>query len=106
MWLWHSKGWDVKGTWALPQVKRIVWVAVALLVLWAIVVAAPGNYARMNAGEEFAHPLGILGWLKAMTKAVVLFFWFMVFIFLITWLLLPLPIIWGVNPMFNCQPLR
>ncbi len=53
----------------------------ALLVLLAIVVVAPGNYARMNAGEEFAHPVGILGWLKAMIKAVVMFFWFMAFYF-------------------------
>ena len=81
MWLWHSKGWNVKETWALPQVRRIVWVAVALLVLWVIVVVAPGNYARMNTGEEFAHPVGILGWLKAMIKAVVMFFWFMAFYF-------------------------
>lgn len=81
MWLWHSKGWNVKETWELPQVRRIVWVAVALLVLWAIVVVAPGNYARMEAGEEFAHPLGILGWLKAMIKVVVMFFWFMAFYF-------------------------
>ena len=79
MWLWHSKDWNVKETWELPQVRRIVWVAVALLVLWTIVVVAPGNYARMNTGEEFAHPLGILGWLKAVIKAVVMFFWFMTF---------------------------
>lgn len=79
MWLWHSKGWNVKETWTLPQVRRIVWIAVALLVLWAIVVVAPGNYVRMNTGEEFTHPLGIFGWLKAMIKAVVMFFWFMAF---------------------------
>lgn len=79
MWLWHSKDWNVKETWTLPQVRRIVWVAVALLVLWAIVVVAPGNYVRMNTGEEFTHPLGIFGWLKAMIKAVVMFFWFMAF---------------------------
>ena len=79
MWLWYSKGWNVKETWTLPQVRRIVCVAMALLVLWVIVVVAPGNYARMNAGEEFVHPSGIMGWLKAMAKAVVMFFWFMAF---------------------------
>lgn len=81
MWLWHTKGWNVKETWALPQVRRIVWAAVALLALWTIVIVAPGNYARMNAGEEFAHPLGVLGWLKAMIEAVGMFFWFMAFYF-------------------------
>lgn len=79
MYLWHSKAWVVKDTWAMPQVRRIVWVAVAMLVLLAIVVAAPGNYARMNTGEEFVHPSGLFGWIKATSNAIAVFFYFMAF---------------------------
>lgn len=79
MYWWHSKGWDVKETWALLQVRRIVWMAVMILVLFAIVVAAPGNYARMSDTTEFVHPVGLLGWIKAIIDAVVMFFYFMAF---------------------------
>lgn len=79
MYLWHSKAWVVKDTWAMPQVKRIVWVAVVILVLFTIVVVAPGNYSRMEDTSQFVHPLGIRGWLKAVTNAVVMFLYFMAF---------------------------
>lgn len=79
MYLWHSKDWVVKDAWSKPQVSRIVWVAVAMLVLLAIVVMAPGNYVRMNADDEFVHPSGLLGWIKAMTNAVGMFVYFMAF---------------------------
>lgn len=79
MYWWYSKGWNVKETWALPQVRRIVWTAVMILVLFAIVVAAPGNYARMSDTTEFVHPVGLLGWIKAIIDAVVMFFYFMAF---------------------------
>lgn len=79
MYLWHSKAWVVKDTWAMPQVKRIVWVAVAMLVLFTIVVVAPGNYIRMEDTGQFVHPMGILGWLKAVANAVGMFLYFMAF---------------------------
>lgn len=76
---WHSKSWKVKETWTLPQVRRIVWVAVLMLILFAIVVAAPGNYVRMSDTTSFVHPVGVLGWFKAMAEAVVVFCYFMTF---------------------------
>lgn len=79
MYLWHSKDWVVKDTWAMPQVRRIVWVAVALLVMFAIVVIAPGNYKRMADASQFVHPAGILGWINAMANAVGMFAYFMAF---------------------------
>ena len=79
MYLWHSKDWVVKDTWAMPQVRRIVWVAVALLVMFAIVVIAPGNYKRMADVSQFVHPAGILGWINAMANAVGMFAYFMAF---------------------------
>lgn len=79
MYYWHSKDWNVQETWALPQVRRIVWTAVALLVMLTIVVVAPGNYLRMNTLDDFVHPVGISGWLKAMANAVGMFLYFMAF---------------------------
>ena len=76
---WYSKGWNVKETWALAQVRRIVWVAVVILVLFAVVVAAPGNYVRMSDTTQFVHPVGLLGWIKAVADVVVMFFYFMAF---------------------------
>ncbi len=79
MYLWHSKGWAVKDTWAIPQVRRIVWVTVAMLALLAIVVVAPGNFNRMEDTSQFVHPLGVFGWLKAMANAFGMFVFFMAF---------------------------
>lgn len=79
MYWWHSKDWKVRETWALPQVRRIVWVAVLILVLFVVVVVAPGNYSRMGDTSQFIHPIGVLGWLKAVVEAVAMFFYFMAF---------------------------
>ena len=76
---WQSKGWKVNETWKLPQIRRIVWVAVFLLVLFAIVVAAPGNYKRMSDTTQFVHPVGIAGWIRACGEAVGMFLYFMAF---------------------------
>ena len=76
---WRSKGWKVKETWKLPQVRRIVWIAVLLLVLFAIVVAAPGNYKRMSDSTQFVHPVGLVGWIRAWREAVGMFLYFMAF---------------------------
>ncbi len=76
---WRSKGWSVKETWTLPQVRRIVWTAAAILALFAIVVIAPGNYGRMSDADHFMHPDGIAGWIKGLANAVVSFFYFTAF---------------------------
>lgn len=79
MYWWHSKEWKVKETWALPQVRRIVWIAILILALFVIVVAAPGNYARMGDTAQFVHPQGLFGWIMALGEAIVMFFYFMAF---------------------------
>ena len=76
---WHSEGWKVKETWELPQVRRIVWTAVIILALFAVVVVAPGNYGRMSDADLFVQPEGVSGWLKGLANAVVMFFYFTAF---------------------------
>ena len=79
MYWWHLKEWKVKETWALPQIRRIVWTAILILILFVIVVVAPGNYVRMSDTEQFVHPQGLFGWIMAIGEAVVTFFYFMIF---------------------------
>ena len=79
MYWWHSKEWKVEETWALPQIRRIVWTAILILILFVIVVAAPGNYVRMSDTEQFVHPHGLFGWIMAIGEAIVMFFYFMAF---------------------------
>lgn len=98
---WHSTEWKVRETWALPQVRRIVWVATLILVLLAIVVAAPGNYARMADTEQFKHPVGVLGWIKAMGEAVAMFFYFMAFY--IPYYLIAFALAYYVGAKTNCN---
>jgi hypothetical protein len=78
---WRSKGWSVKETWALPQVRQIVWTAVAILVLFAVVVVAPGNYGRLSDADHFVQPEGISGWVKGLVNAVASFIYFTAFYF-------------------------
>ena len=79
MYWWRSKGWKVKETWDVPQVRRIVWTAIFMLLLFAIVLIAPGNYERMSDTTQFVHPEGIVGWIMAISNAIIMFFYFMVF---------------------------
>ena len=76
---WQSQGWNIKRTWSLPQIRRIVWIATLLISLLVIVVIAPGNYARMSDTEQFVHPEGIVGWGRAILNAVVMFCYYMAF---------------------------
>lgn len=76
---WQSQGWDIKKTWSLSQIRRIVWIAVLILSLFVIVVIAPGNYVRMSDTEQFIHPEGIVGWGHAILNAMVMFCYYMAF---------------------------
>ena len=71
--------WIIKDTWNLPQVKKIVFSAVCLLLLFLIVVVAPGNYDRMSDASLFSHPSGVFGWVKAYVEACGTFVYFSLF---------------------------
>mgnify|MGYP003291965051 CR=1 FL=1 len=63
------------------QTKRILWTMAVMLVLLAVVVAAPGNWVRMERSEFSAveRPSGIIGLLAAMADVFVKFFYFEAF---------------------------
>ena len=76
---WYSQKWDIRKTWKLPQVQRIVWVSLLILFVLIIVVVAPGNYVRMNGDSQFSHPDSLVGWGRATIEAMVMFSYFMAF---------------------------
>lgn len=94
LYYWHKNDWDIKVTWDLPQIRRIVYVAIAMIILLLIVVVAPGNYVRMADTSQFIHPVGIIGWIKSIVHANGMYLYFMIFyipymfiLFTITYLL-------------------
>lgn len=78
MWLWWKHGWNVKDTWADKRIKRIVYVAVVMVALMAVVVAARGNYLRMD-GSDFQQPTSIVGFIVGIAKACATYGYFMAF---------------------------
>lgn len=82
MFLWKSYGWNIKQTWADYRIKRIVFTAVVILYLFVIVVAAPGNYSRLEevrTEAEFAHTPGIIPFIIGICKAIATYLYFMAF---------------------------
>lgn len=80
--LWKKYDWDVRQTWSDNRIKKIVFTAIVLLVLFAIVIVAPGNYARLEEAHseaEYARSSGIIPFFVAMCKAVVTYSYFMAF---------------------------
>lgn len=78
MWLWWKHGWRVKDTWADVRVRRIVYVAIAMVLLLIVVVVAPGNYARMG-GSEMAKAQTIPAFLWGIVHAMTIYSYLMAF---------------------------
>lgn len=76
---WKSRNWDVKRTWSVPQVKRIIGIAAFTLLILVIVIIAPGNYARMSDTTQFIHPGNLVGWGHAIIEAMVMFCYYAAF---------------------------
>lgn len=82
LYLWRTYRWRIKDAWQDYRIRRIVYMAIILLVLFAIVVAAPGNYARLNGdmeAEGFNLPTGVGAFCKNLIKHIVMLFYFMAF---------------------------
>lgn len=82
MYYWSSEKWNIKETWAKPQVKRIIVFAVILLALLAIAMLAPGMYRRVEGGavdEGMIHPTSLIGMLVAYIKVMGTFAYFQAF---------------------------
>lgn len=80
--IWKSYDWDVRQTWTDKRIKKMVFTAIAILALFAIVVIAPGNYARLDgirSESEYASFSGVFSFIVGMGKAIATYLYFMVF---------------------------
>ena len=79
MYLWYNEGWNIKLTWAKPQVRRLLLLTAVMLVCFAIVYIAPGNWNRLETGDDMQHPESLMEFGKAIVKCMVMFLYMMAF---------------------------
>lgn len=81
MYLWHKEGWNIRATWAKPQVRRLIGVTVFMLAIFAIVFVAPGNWGRMEDEFDIEQPQNLMQFIKAIIVCMTMFLYLMVFYF-------------------------
>lgn len=79
MCLWYSESWNVKNTWHKPQMRRLIYLTLFMLVAFAIVVIAPGNYSRLESASDIEQPNSILVFFVACGKCMGMFAYLMSF---------------------------
>lgn len=79
MYMWYKEGWNIRATWAKPQVRRLIGVTVLMLVCFAIVFVAPGNWSRMETVDDIQQPQSIMEYSAAIVKCMTMFLYMMAF---------------------------
>ena len=79
IYLWSREKWDVRKTWNNPVVRRIIYCTLFMLAIFAIVVVAPGNYARLESADDIEQPENILQFVKACCICAGMFLYMMSF---------------------------
>lgn len=79
LYYWRSEQWNIKQTWMLPQARRLVYMAVLLLIGFAITISAPGMYNRMDVDEAIVHPDSLMAVCLAYGKALGMLLYFQAF---------------------------
>lgn len=79
MYMWRKEKWDVRNTWNKPQVKRLLGTIALMLVCFAIVYVAPGNWARMASEPDIEQPANLYDFAKAIAVCMTMFIYLMVF---------------------------
>lgn len=84
LYYWYQQHWNIKQTWAQPQVKRLLLFAVILIVGFLITTSAPGMSNRVEGGavdEGMVHPDSIAGMCVAYAKSLGMLLYFQAFYF-------------------------
>jgi len=80
MYMWYKEGWNIRATWAKPQVRRLIGVTALMLVCFAIVFVAPGNWMRMEEGNSgVEQPQNMVQFIKAIAVCSGMFLYMMAF---------------------------
>ena len=74
--MWYKEGWNVLNTWNKPQVKRLLGITAVMLVCFAIVFVAPGNWSRL---EDMQQPHSFNEFAVAIVKCMVMYVYMMIF---------------------------
>ena len=79
MYMWYKERWNIRNTWNKPQVKRLLMITTLMLVCFAIVFVAPGNWSRMEGESDIQQPQNILQFAKAIVVCAGMFLYMMAF---------------------------
>lgn len=79
LWIWKTHGWNIHATWKNKTIKRIVFITLGMLIVYAIMFIAPGNFSRLEAGSDMEHPSSVGQFVIAWAKCMVMFIYFMAF---------------------------
>ena len=82
LYYWKSEQWDVRKTWAQPEVRRIILFAILLLIGFLITISAPGMYKRVEGGAEYegmVHPDTFTALIIAYSKTIATLLYFQAF---------------------------
>ena len=79
LWLWGKEDWNVRQTWANPAVRRLIYCTLFMLVVFAIVLVAPGNYKRLESADDIEQPENIMQFVKACGICAGMFLYMMSF---------------------------
>lgn len=79
---WYKQQWNIKQTWAIPQVRRVILFALLLIIGFAITTSAPGMSNRVEGGAEYegmVHPDSLAGMCVAYVKSLGILLYFQAF---------------------------
>ena len=79
MYMWYKEGWNIKQTWKKPQIRRLLAITGLMLICFAIVYIAPGNWSRMEGEFDIEQPLNLKEFLRAIIVCAGMFLYLMVF---------------------------
>ena len=99
--IWQRNSWQIVPTWADVRIRRIVYVTIAILVVFGIMMVAPGNYARLETGDDMNHPTSLMEFGIAYVKCVATYIYMMAFYIPYYLLVLALGCYVGINSLNN-----
>lgn len=99
--IWHRNGWQIAPTWADVRIRRIVYCTIAILAVFGIMLLGPGNYARLETGDDMNHPTSLMGFGIAYVKCVATYIYMMAFYIPYYLLVLALGCYVGINSLNN-----
>lgn len=79
LYIWRNYQWKIAPTWNNHITKRLIYTAIIMLCFYGIMVAAPGNYLRMQGEFDIDQPANLVEFVKACCVCVGMFFYFMAF---------------------------